>query len=182
MITRIEIDGFKTFDRFSLDLRPFTAGGRPEELFRRTAKERGDRMAFAVEVLLEPGGTDPFGKSFDLRTQRVRFIATRSGTNDESSVIEIRQDGPGKRGRLSVQWSVSSLRSRVPAGRRRFGCGFGEGRGGARQRVGDGAALPFGRRRVVVVEDRRVEGAAHVPPDVEASMPSEGQGPGAAPD
>ena len=25
MITRIEIDGFKTFDRFVLDLRPFTA-------------------------------------------------------------------------------------------------------------------------------------------------------------
>ena len=185
MITRIEIDGFKTFERFSLDLRPFTAvvgpnasgksnlfdaikfisrlartdireamqelRGRPEELFRRTAEKRGDRMAFAVEVLLDPGGTDPFGKSFDLRTQRVRyeleiairtgadrrvegvyvheerclpirrreergsmawndgpvkygqqsrpFIATRSGTDDESSVIEIRQDGPGKRGR-----------------------------------------------------------------------------------
>ena len=185
MITRIEIDGFKTFDRFSLDLRPFTAvvgpnasgksnlfdairfvsrlaqtdireamrelRGRPEELFRRTSTGRSDRMVFAVEVLLEPNGVDAFGKSFELRTQRVRyeleiavrtdadrriegvyvqreqclpirrqeerpslawkagsvkygrqskpFIATRSGAGNESDVIEIRQDGPGKRGR-----------------------------------------------------------------------------------
>ena len=185
MITRIEIDGFKTFDNFKLDLRPFTAvvgpnasgksnlfdaikfisrlaqtdireamqelRGRPEELFRRTAKERSDRMAFAVEVLLEPHGTDPFGTSFELRSQRLRyeleiavrmgidrrlegvyvheercspirrkeergsiassigairygqqskpFIATRLGSSEESSVIEIRQDGPGRRGR-----------------------------------------------------------------------------------
>ena len=183
MITRIEIDGFKTFDRFALDLRPFTAvvgpnasgksnlfdaikfvsrlaqtdireamlelRGRPEELFRRTSAGRADRMAFAVEVLLEPRGVDPFGKPFDLRTQRVRyeleiavrtgagrrlegvyvqreqcspirrkedrasktvgsvryggltnpFMTTRSGSGRESGVIEIRQDGPGKRGR-----------------------------------------------------------------------------------
>ena len=185
MITRIEIDGFKTFDGLELDLRPFAAvvgpnasgksnlfdaikfvsrltqtdvreamqelRGRPEELFRRTATERSERMAFAVEVLLEPHGTDPFGKSFELRTQRIRyeleiairtgaegrlegvyvhrehclpiprrderdsmtwyngrirygqqlrpFIATRSGSSEESNVIEIRQDGPGKRGR-----------------------------------------------------------------------------------
>ena len=185
MITRIEIDGFKTFDKFTLDLRPFTAvvgpnasgksnlfdaikfisrlahadireamqelRGRPEELFRRTAAGRADRMAFAVEVLLEPRGVDPFGKSFDLQTQRVRydleiavrtgadrrlegvyvrreqcspirraeergstawkfgsvsygrqsrpFMTTRSGSGKESGVIEIRQDGPGKRGR-----------------------------------------------------------------------------------
>ena len=185
VITRIEIDGFKTFENFKLDLRPFTAvvgpnasgksnlfdaikfisrlaqtdireamqelRGRPEELFRRTAAKRFDRMAFAVEVLLEPHGTDPFGKSFELRTQRIRyeleiairtgadrrlegvyvhrehclpirrkeergsiawnsgsvrygqqskpFIATRSGSSEESHVIEIRQDGPGKRGR-----------------------------------------------------------------------------------
>ena len=185
VITRIEIDGFKTFDGFSLDLRPFTAvvgpnasgksnlfdaikfvsrlaqtdireamlelRGRPEELFRRTSAGRSDRMAFAVEVLLEPQGVDAFGESFELRTQRVRyeleiavrtgadgrlegvyvqreecspirrreerascfwnggsvrygrqgkpFIATRSGSGKESDVIEIRQDGPGKRGR-----------------------------------------------------------------------------------
>ncbi|MDE2905541.1 MAG: AAA family ATPase, partial [Acidobacteriota bacterium] len=185
MITRIEIDGFKTFDNFTLDLRPFTAvvgpnasgksnlfdaikfvsrlaqtdireamlelRGRPEELFRRTAAEHADRMAFAVEVLLEPRGTDPFGKSFELRTQRIRyeleiavrtgadrrlegvyvhrehclpirrreergstawssgsvrygqqskpFIATRAGSSEDSHVIEIRQDGPAKRGR-----------------------------------------------------------------------------------
>ena len=185
MITRIEIDGFKTFDGFALDLRPFTAvvgpnasgksnlfdaikfvshlaqtdiceamlelRGRPEELFRRTSAGRADRMAFAVEVLLEPRGVDPFGQSFDLRAQRVRyeleiamrtsadqrlegvyvqreqcvpirrkeerastvwkpgsvkygqqtkpFMAMRSESGKESDVIEIRQDGPGKRGR-----------------------------------------------------------------------------------
>ncbi len=188
MITRIEIDGFKTFDRFALDLRPFTAvvgpnasgksnlfdaikfvsrlaqtdireamqelRGRPEELFRRTSTGSSGRMAFAVEVLLEPHGVDAFGKPFELRTQRLRyeleiavrtgadrrlegvyvqrehcspirskepkeerastawkagsvkygrqskpFIATRSGSGNESNVIEIRQDGPGKRGR-----------------------------------------------------------------------------------
>ena len=185
VITRIEIDGFKTFSDFALDLRPFTAvvgpnasgksnlfdaikfvsrlaqtdireamqelRGRPEELFRRTSTGRSDRMAFAVEVLLEPHGMDAFGKTFDLRTQRIRyeleiavrtgadrrlegiyvyrerclpirrqeerssiawntgsvrygqqskpFIATRSGSGMESDVIEIRQDGPGKRGR-----------------------------------------------------------------------------------
>ena len=195
MITRIEIDGFKTFDRFSLDLRPFTAvvgpnasgksnlfdairfvsrlaqtdireamqelRGRPEELFRRTSTGRSDRMAFAVEVLLEPNGVDAFGKSFELRTQRVRyeleiavrtdadrriegvyvqreqclpirrqeerpsfawkagavkygrqskpFIGTRSGSGNESDVIEIRQDGPGKRGRpLSLSATEAS--------------------------------------------------------------------------
>ena len=185
VITRIEIDGFKTFNDFALDLRPLTAvvgpnasgksnlfdaikfvsrlaqtdireamqelRGRPEELFRRTSTGRSDRMAFAVEVLLEPHGMDAFGKTFDLRTQRIRyeleiavrtgadrrlegiyvyrerclpirrrverssiawntgsvrygqqskpFIATRSGSGMESDVIEIRQDGPGKRGR-----------------------------------------------------------------------------------
>jgi len=187
VITRIEIDGFKTFDGFALDLRPFTAvvgpnasgksnlfdairfvsrlaqtdireamqelRGRPEELFRRTSAGRSDRMTFVVEVLLEPRGVDPFGTSFDLRTQRVRyeleiavrtgadrrlegvyvqreqclpirrkedraskmkiwkvgsvryggltnpFMTTRSGSGKESGVIEIRQDGPGKRGR-----------------------------------------------------------------------------------
>lgn len=185
MITRIEIDGFKTFDGFALDLQPFTAvvgpnasgksnlfdaikfvsrlvqtdireamqelRGRPEELFRRTSAGRADRMAFGVEVLLEPHDVDPFGKPFDLRTQRVRyelelavrtgagrrlegvyvqreqcrpirrkddraspawkpgsvkyggqikpFMTTRSGSGKDSSVIEIRQDGPGKRGR-----------------------------------------------------------------------------------
>ena len=181
MITRIEINGFKTFDNLKLDLRPFTAvvgpnasgksnlfdaikfvsrlaqtdireamqelRGRPEELFRHTATGRSDRMAFAVEVLLEPHGTDAFGKSFELRTQRVRYeldIAVRTDANrrlegvyvhrehclpirrkddrrstdwntgavkygqqskpfiatrSDANVIEIRQDGPGKRGR-----------------------------------------------------------------------------------
>lgn len=192
MITRIEIDGFKTFDRFGLDLRPFTAvvgpnasgksnlfdaikflsrlaqtdvreamrelRGRPEELFRRTSAGRSDRMAFAVEVLLDPRGVDPFGKSFELRTQRVRyeleiavrtdaerrlegvyvrrehcrpmrqiadrasmagqvaygrlskpFITTRSGPGGGAEVIEIRQDGPGKRGRpLSLSATEAS--------------------------------------------------------------------------
>ena len=185
MITRIEIDGFKTFDEFALDLRPFTAvvgpnasgksnlfdaikfvsrlaqtdireamqelRGRPAELFRRTSAGASNRMAFAFEVLLEPDGVDPFGEPFVLRTQRLRyeleiamrtgadrrlegvyvqheqclpirrtedrastawkpgpvkyggqikaFMTMRSESGKESAVIEIRQDGPGKRGR-----------------------------------------------------------------------------------
>ena len=151
MITRIEIDGFKTFDRFTLDLRPFTAvvgpnasgksnlfdaikfvsrlaqtdireamlelRGRPEELFRRTSAGRADRMAFAVEVLLEPGGVDPFGQSFDLRTQRVRYeleIAVRTGADRrlEGVYVQREQCSPIRRkeDRVSKTWKVGSVR------------------------------------------------------------------------
>ena len=95
MITRLEIDGFKSFERFELELQPFTAivgpnasgksnsfdalkflarlsqtdirnamndlRGEPEELFRTTAFGSLNSMTFAIEVLLEPEGTDAFG-------------------------------------------------------------------------------------------------------------------------
>ncbi len=107
MLTRIEIDGFKSFEKFSLDLRPFTAivgpnasgksnlfdalrflsllaqtdirtamqdlRGLPEELFRQTAAGSTDYMTFALEVLLEPSGIDAFGKTYDIRAQRLRY-------------------------------------------------------------------------------------------------------------
>lgn len=107
MLTRIEIDGFKSFAGFSLDLQPFTAivgpnasgksnlfdalkflsllvrgdiraamhgiRGEPEELFRQTAAGRSDHMAFAVEVLLDPHGTDGFGTRFDVSSRRLRY-------------------------------------------------------------------------------------------------------------
>ena len=189
MITRIEIDGFKTFQEFSLDLGPFMAivgpngsgksnlfdavtfisglaqndiggamralRGTPVELFRRTQARRRMRvMTFAVEVLLRPDGVDAFGTPFRLRTQRLRyevqlaarvdddnrfrdayvrhercatvskkserqadignghpilydgrlrpFISTRSSPDGEPEVMEIRQDGPKRRGRPVV--------------------------------------------------------------------------------
>lgn len=120
MITRIEIDGFKTFEDFSLDLRPFTAivgpnasgksnlfdavkfvsrlaqtdirdamrdvRGRPVELFRLTKPgARRARMAFAIEVLLEPGGADAFGTTFELRAQRLRYeVEVAARVNDDN--------------------------------------------------------------------------------------------------
>lgn len=116
MLTRIEIDGFKTFEAFSLDLEPFTAivgpnasgksnlfdalrflsllaqvdirsamqdlRGLPEELFRQTASKNTDRMRFAVEVLLERKGTDAFGKTYEIRAQRLRYELTLELTRD----------------------------------------------------------------------------------------------------
>lgn len=107
MITRVEIDGFKTFDKFVLDLRPFSAivgpnasgksnlfdamrflsllaqvdvrsamqdlRGEPEELFRRTPTGTTPTMKFAVEVLLDAGGIDAFGTTYELRTRRLRY-------------------------------------------------------------------------------------------------------------
>src|SRR5215831_12056404 len=96
MLTRIEIDGFKTFENFSMNLGPFLvilgpnatgksnlfdairflahlAGmdlraavrglrGEPHELFRRQGDgSPGSRMAFAVELLLNPEVHDPWG-------------------------------------------------------------------------------------------------------------------------
>ena len=151
MITRIEIDGFKTFDGLALDLRPFTAvvgpnasgksnlfdaikfvsrltqtdireamqelRGRPEELFRRTATERSERMAFAVEVLLEPHGTDPFGKSFELRTQRVRYeleIAIRTGADGRLEGVYVHREHclpiRRKEERHSITWYNGRVR------------------------------------------------------------------------
>ena len=151
VITRIEIDGFKTFNDFALDLRPFTAvvgpnasgksnlfdaikfvsrltqtdireamqelRGRPEELFRRTSTGRSDRMAFAVEVLLEPQGMDAFGKTFDLRTQRIRYeleIAVRTGADRRLEGIYVYRERclPIRRQeeRSSIAWNTGSVR------------------------------------------------------------------------
>ena len=107
MLTRIEIDGFKTFERFSLDLHPFSAivgpnasgksnlfdalrflslvaqvdirsamiglRGEPEELFRRTISGITAEMHFAIEVLLNPSGTDAFGTTYTVKAQRLRY-------------------------------------------------------------------------------------------------------------
>jgi predicted ATPase len=108
MLTRIEIDGFKTFERFVLDLEPLTvlaganasgksnlletiellsrlAGtrlpealqglrGQPDEIFR--TPENGtpsDRITLAVEVLLNPRVSDPWGRQADLSHTRARY-------------------------------------------------------------------------------------------------------------
>lgn len=107
MLTRIEINGFKTFEHFSLNLKPFTAivganasgksnlfdalrflsllsqtdirsamqdlRGLPEELFRRTPTKNFDQMDFAIEVFLQGDGIDPFGRTYEVRAQRLRY-------------------------------------------------------------------------------------------------------------
>lgn len=130
MITRIEIDGFKTFENFGLDLRPFTTivgpnasgksnlfdaikfvsrlaqtdirdamrdlRGRPVELLRVTRPgRRRPRMTFAIEVLLEPGGVDAFGTTFDLRSQRLRYeveVAVRRSEDNRFEDVYIRRE------------------------------------------------------------------------------------------
>ncbi len=111
MLTRIEIDGFKTFECFHLDLGPFLVilgpnacgksnlfdamrllstlttldlrsavqqmRGEPHELFRRAGDgQSGQKMSFAVEVLLEPRVRDPWGAEVELRSTRLRYELT----------------------------------------------------------------------------------------------------------
>ena len=108
MLTHIEIDGFKTFEGFSMDLGPFLVvlgpnasgksnlfdairflsqlatmdlrtavkglRGEPFELFRRDATGKpGKRIAFCVEVLLDPVVRDPWGATVPLTNTRVRY-------------------------------------------------------------------------------------------------------------
>ena len=108
MLTRIEIDGFKTFEDFHLDLGPFlvvlgpNASGKSNlfdairllshlagsdlraavkhmrgeslELFRRDSRARpSSRMSFAVEVLLNPFVTDPWGATVQIKHSRIRY-------------------------------------------------------------------------------------------------------------
>lgn len=108
MLTKIEIDGFKTFENFSLSLTSFAAivgpnasgksnlfdalqllaelsrsdvrsamenlRGEAEELFRQISiDEKSNKMNFAIEVLLEPSGVDPFGQHYEVRHPRVRY-------------------------------------------------------------------------------------------------------------
>ncbi len=110
MLTRIEIDGFKTFQEFAIDLTPFSAivgpnasgksnlfdaikllsklaqsdvrsamthlRGEPDELFRKTEHKTWSKMKFSVEVLLKPEGSDQFGSSYTLKSQRLRYSVT----------------------------------------------------------------------------------------------------------
>lgn len=110
MLTRIEIDGFKTFEGFALDLKPLTAivgpnasgksnlfdamrfisalaesdirsamkglRGEPEEFFRQTAGGASNTISFAVEVFLDNKGTDDFGRSYEIPSQRLRYELT----------------------------------------------------------------------------------------------------------
>ncbi|PTM75890.1 AAA family ATPase [Cereibacter johrii] len=110
MITRLEIDGFKSFEKFSIDFTPFSAvvgpnasgksnlfdaiqlishlveldvrsallglRGEPEELFRKTPDGQCNTMSFAVELLLPPSGTDPFGVEFEVKARRLRYEIT----------------------------------------------------------------------------------------------------------
>lgn len=107
MLTRIEIDGFKSFENFSVNLAPFVAilgsnaagksnlfdaiqllsnlagadvgeaikglRGEPLELFRRTAGGRSRFMRFAVEVLVDPTVSDPWGSEFAVMHTRLRY-------------------------------------------------------------------------------------------------------------
>jgi predicted ATPase len=120
MLTRIEIDGFKSFRNFELDVPPFlviigrnAAGksnlfdaiqflaglagdpvleaahqmrGETVDLFHQhTDGSRVDRMAFAVEVLLNRAVTDAFGDTAEVSHSRLRYELT----------IEMRPSGGG---------------------------------------------------------------------------------------
>ena len=108
MLTRIEINGFKTFEDFSLNVNPLliiaganaagksnlldairllsrlaetdlrsafsTLRGEPHELFRRSrSDEYARRMDLAVELLLEPTISDPWGQVQALTHTRFRY-------------------------------------------------------------------------------------------------------------
>jgi predicted ATPase len=129
MPTRIEIDGFKTFERFALDLRPFTAivgpnasgksnlfdamrllsalcdtdihsamkglRGEPDEFFRRTADSTSETIVFAVEVFLDRKGIDDFGRTYDIKAQRLRYELTlgmNSGADGSSTGVVVRDE------------------------------------------------------------------------------------------
>lgn len=116
MLTRVEIDGFKTFGDFALDVGPFTVvlganasgksnlfdalrllsnlasrdlrrafrdlRGEAPELFRRQP-EPAERMRFAVEVLLDPEGQDPWGRELELSHTRIRYELEIERQQDE---------------------------------------------------------------------------------------------------
>ncbi|HMW43486.1 MAG TPA: AAA family ATPase [Plasticicumulans sp.] len=107
MLTRIEIDGFKSFENFSIDLAPFVAilgtnaagksnlfdaiqllsnlatqdvssavkqvRGEPLELFRLTSRGHSTQIRFAVEALIDPKVTDPWGSQVNLSHTRIRY-------------------------------------------------------------------------------------------------------------
>ena len=107
MLTRLEVDGFKTFEGLVIDLMPFTAilgsnaagksnlfdviqllshlahrdvaeafkqmRGEPLELFRQTPGGRVDRIALAMEVLVDPVVRDQWGSEVVLNHTRIRY-------------------------------------------------------------------------------------------------------------
>jgi predicted ATPase len=118
MLTRIEIDGFKTFENFTLDLEPLIVilgpnavgksnfmdavqllsllaetdlrsaikgiRGEPHELFRRQADGSFvNRMTFAVEVLLSPQVTDPWGAEVEMKSTRLRYEVAIARRQDD---------------------------------------------------------------------------------------------------
>jgi len=135
MLTRIEINGFKTFEDFELDVPPllviaganaagksnlfdairllsrlaetdlrsaFTAlRGEPHELFRRDhVSEYAGQMKLAVDVLLEPTVSDPWGQVQALSHTRFRYELS----------IERRTDGKGLERLYVVHEAASPLR------------------------------------------------------------------------
>lgn len=130
MLTRIEIDGFKTFSEFRIDVGPFLVvlganasgksnlfdairllsrlasmdlrsavkglRGEPHELFRRDVRgEPATRMAFAVEVLLDPEVGDPWGATVRTGHSRVRYeveIERRKDSRGIERLVVIREE------------------------------------------------------------------------------------------
>jgi predicted ATPase len=121
MLTRIEIDGLKTFERFILDLEPLTvlagtnasgksnlfdaiqllsqlAGnplpealqglrGQPDELFRTVLDEpASNRITLAVEVLLDPQVSDPWGRQARLSHTRARYEVVLARVREPSGM------------------------------------------------------------------------------------------------
>ena len=129
MLTRIEIDGFKSFEDFAIDLSPFTiilganASGKSNlfdaiqflshlaaldlrsaarevrgdvaDLFRRMSPDRREeRMRFAVELLLAPRVSDPWGREVALTHTRMRYeleIARRKDARGIERLIVSRE-------------------------------------------------------------------------------------------
>lgn len=121
MITRIEIDGFKSFEAFTVNFHPFSAivgpnasgksnlfdaiqllsllakvdvreaivslRGEPEELFRTSNLQQSEHIKIAVELLLPPSGIDPFGTTYQVKAQRLRYEVSLGMRRDSSAVV-----------------------------------------------------------------------------------------------
>lgn len=90
MLTRIEINGFKTFEKFSLDLRPFTAVVGPNA--------SGKSNLFdAMQLLAALADHDIYSAMQGLRGEPEEFFRqTADGSNDSMSIaIEVFLDSAG---------------------------------------------------------------------------------------
>jgi predicted ATPase len=141
MLTRIEIDGFKTFENFAVDLAPFVtilganaAGksnlfdaiqllanlasqdvseaikgmrGEPTELFRCTSRGRSSRLAFAVEVLLDPTVQDPWGTEVTLGHTRIRYavVLERREVRPGIERVQVAHEYAGPIARAEDRWA-----------------------------------------------------------------------------